>query len=198
MRWMIYAVCLLTAGLGNAKAWADIYSWVGDDGVRYITDQKPPAHADAEVFVRTETPPSGEADARAAADVEDQAALQRVQNDIRDYEARLARREKALERRIEEAEQEVQAALAQAEDQRQDAVDKADRYRDDALIIPYDIRPVGTRRHRYGHHRHPAGVHLKTPSLAGHPFPLGAIHLPLINAQDPFPTSPPSLQAGHE
>ena len=183
MRALIYLICMFITVVGVPCAWADIYTWMDEDGVRHISNLNPPAHA--EVLILTEEGGSDEATVQARQAAEKQQML------LREREAQLARQKAdqraELERRLAETEQKTQQLLQETE-QRLAAVEA--RYAlwaaNRRYLIPattYVYRPYGGPHYRHkpsryrSNHRpdHGSG----RPSLTGHPFHLGAIHLPL-------------------
>jgi hypothetical protein len=181
MQALIYLTCILTAVVWLPQAWADIYIWTDEDGVRHISNLNPPAHA--RVLLHTEEPladgaPPGPQQAAAR-----RQALRSAEAKVREREAQLARQEAEIVGRIEEAEQATQEALEKAEEHLAAAEASYERWSADRRYgystITYVYRPYGYRHHRYKHPRYRTGYHPRRPSLAEHPFSLGAIHLPL-------------------
>ena len=176
MQAMISMICILTAAVWIPQTWADIYIWTDEDGVRHISNLNPPAYA--EVLLETEEPIDDVAPHRAQQEVE------RQQAQAREREMQLDRQKAELERRIEETEQKTQEALERAEERLAAAEARyepwtADRS-DTFSTITYFYRPYGFLHYRHkhpGYHR--SGNRRHSPSLANHPFFLGAIHLPL-------------------
>ena len=181
MQAMIYVICILSAIVWIPQAWADIYIWTDEDGVRHISNLNPPAHA--EVLLETEEPIDDVAPHRAPREAERRQALRMAQAQAREREAQLALQKAELERRIEEAEQKTQEALEQAEERLAAAEARYEHWtadRSDTFsTITYFYRPYGYRHYRHKHPEHRSGNRRHSPSLANHPFFLGAIHLPL-------------------
>lgn len=194
MRAMICLALIATVGLGTQAATADIYTWVDDDGVRHISNLTPPPHA--QVFLRTEESPAD--DMRMPQASAKQAELELAQEEIRRREERLARQAANLERRIAEIEQKSREALEQAEDRLAAAEARHAEARRDhrhEMAFTYIGRPFGRRHDFREHRRHPAGRDVPVPSFEGHPFHLGAVHIPLFSARDFF-RSPGGAHAG--
>jgi hypothetical protein len=181
---MIYFACILAAGLFSQAAWADIYIWVDDNGVKHISDLNPPPHA--ELFLQTDAQPYDKAADLAQRETEKRQDLLRAQAEIREREERLAIQASELESRMEDVEQKTQEALERAEDRLQAAEERYGRY---AVSFAYVARPFGARHYRYKHAGHPTG-HRVVPSFEGRPFSLGAIHIPLFSARDYFQPQP--------
>lgn len=195
MRVLILAACILTAGLGAARAWADIYIWEDADGVRHISNLNPPPGA--EIFVRTPAPPP-EASAEAArGEVEApsvQAQIRAGEDRLREQEkeADLERRLAAVEARIEEAKEELERArqgLSAAKARDRDEEESGWRYAGTVVYTPAPYsraHPKRFRRPAWGAGRLRQGL----PYLVS-PFRLGAVHIPLINAHDRFRRAKP-------
>lgn len=180
--------CVLTATLWSLAARADIYVWVDADGIRHISNVNPPTGAD--VFLVTgdptptdapgSAPPSPEPDARPA--------------EIRERADRLKKRQAALERRLADVEEKVDAArsaLERAQQRLSEAQASAARETRYAGTVVYHAGYLRPRHHRFPYHRWKSHRRGSSPSLAGRPFRLGAVHIPLINAHDPIRRAKP-------
>jgi hypothetical protein len=181
MRAAIGLISILAGVVWISAAWADIYVWVDEDGLRHISNLNPPPHA--EVLLHTEEPPLNDAAGSLIQEQQRRQDSKRRDANIRQREARLAQRETELERRVEAVEQKTQTALDQTA-KRLAAVeahvdDGATDYR---YVLPdrtYVYGPYGYRHHRRGHRGDRKAHHRGGLSFEGHPFHLGAIHLPL-------------------
>lgn len=175
MRALIYLICMFMTAVGVPYAWADIYTWMDEDGVRHISNLNPPAHA--EVLIRMEERSLDEAVVQAQQEAEEQ------QTQLRKREAQLSRQKAELERRLEEAEQRAQETLEEAEEHLAAVEARYSRwlesrpYATPASTVTF--RPYGFWHHR---HRHPPTTPRhkpRSPIFVMHPFHLGAIRLPL-------------------
>lgn len=165
----IFAVCLW----GQA-AYADIYVWIDDNGIRHFSNRD--SHPDAKLFLKTMEGPYEEAVERAQKETEKKQALEQAQAEIQERKERLAEKVAKLERRAEEAKREAREALDRAKEL-EEAADR--RYRDDrwyatgyASYYPgyYDYGYYGYRGYRFSvtypsgkrykkHRHHKGGSH---------------------------------------
>ncbi len=179
MRYIASYALFLIVGLWYAPAWADIYIWVDDEGVRHISNVHAPPRA--KLLLRTdETPPRAD-DRQTRQATERQRELEREQAEIQEREEQLARREAELERRIEAAEKDVEAAR----DRIEAAEARYERERKQAIAFSYVTRPYKFGHYRYKkrsygyrhyrpkrHHYRPA--HRYGLSITGRPLRLGS------------------------
>lgn len=178
------AVCwgiMLASVVWISAAWADIYVWVDEDGLRHISNMNPPPHA--EVLLRTEEPSNNDASPGISRDRPRRQNIKRRETDIREREIRLAKKEAELERRIAAVEKKAQAALEAAAEPRAAAEAPDDRWAGDyRYVLPTYTYIDGYSGDRHDRRRTPRdrGDHRRlSPSWEGRPFHLGAIHLPL-------------------
>lgn len=181
MRAAICLISILAGVVWVSAAWADIYVWVDEDGLRHISNLNPPPHA--EVLLHTEEPPHNDAAGRLIQEQRRRQEIKKRDANSRRREARLAQREAELERRIEAVEQNTQAALDMTAE-RLAAIEARD---DDGATYRRYVLPGTTyiygaskhRHHRRGHRGDREAHRRDRLSFEGHPFHLGAIHLPL-------------------
>jgi hypothetical protein len=106
---IILVICTVAA-----SAFADIYEWTDEDGVKHYSNFAPPA--DSTVLMKTKEEPYDEAADRARVAAEQQQLLELARQQIAQRENELELREAEAERRLAEADRVAQEALREADD----------------------------------------------------------------------------------
>jgi hypothetical protein len=105
---------LTTTVLMGSSAYADIYEWTDENGVKHFTNYSPPDQA--RIIMKTEEVPYDEAADRARTEMERLASLELARLEIAEREAEVERREAEAEQRLAEANRQAEETLRQAED----------------------------------------------------------------------------------
>lgn len=154
----IYATCLVV-GLATAPGYADIYSWIDENGVRVFSNQSPPPGASVFIKVKKPTP-----EERAEMEREELASMTRENQEIRDdLEARLRETNRQLQSALDYADnlaQDYETRLRQA-DQRAEEATAAVEPAETTIIVEqsqprshagvYYVAPYYYPRHSYRH-----------------------------------------------
>ena len=160
----ILATCLIV-GLAAAPGYADIYSWVDENGVRVFSNQSAPPGASVYLKIREPTP-----EERAEMEREELESIARKNREIRDdLENRLRETNRQLqnaldyadnvaqdyETRLRQAEQRAEEAIATAEPAETTIIVEQDKPRSHSGV--YYVAPYYYPRYSYRHklkHRH--------------------------------------------
>lgn len=134
----ILLCCLYTT------VYADIYTWVDENGVKHFTNYSPPAHA--EVIMKTEELPHDEQADQQRMAAERQERLVAAWQELADKEAELLDRQRAAEQQIEAANTRAEEALREAEALLNEAEERHNRYSNSGFVY-YGYYPY------YGHHK---------------------------------------------
>ena len=168
------SACIFAVCLWGQAAYADIYAWIDDNGIRHFSNRN--SHPEAELFLKTMEGPYEEAVERTQRETEKQREIEQAQAEIQAEKERLAEKVAKLERRAKEAKREAREALERAKELEK-ATDR--RYRDDrwystgyASYYPgyYDYRYYGYSGYRFSvtypsgkrykrHRQHKGGSH---------------------------------------
>jgi hypothetical protein len=107
-------VCILIGCIVAPSAFADIYEWTDENGVKHYSNYAPAAKA--KVLMKTKEEPYDEAADRARMETERQERLELARLELAQREAELELREAEAERKLAEADRVAQEALREAED----------------------------------------------------------------------------------
>ena len=107
-------VFMLISCIVAPSAFADIYEWTDEDGVRHYSNYAPAAKS--KVLMKTKEEPYDEAADRARMETERQERLELARLELAQREAELELREAEAERKLAEADRVAQEALREAED----------------------------------------------------------------------------------
>jgi len=105
---------ILVSCIFAALAFADIYEWTDENGVKHYSNYAPPA--ESRVLMKTKEVPYDEAADRARIAAEQQQLLELARQQIAQRETELELREAEAERRLAEADRVAQEALREADD----------------------------------------------------------------------------------
>jgi hypothetical protein len=144
---------------------ADIYIWTDDNGVKHITNTSPPP--DATILMREHETPYDEAADRARQEAERRARLENAKIEQAENEARLLKKQLAVQRQILENQRQAEENMRQAEIRLNAAGDDRDAWSRGGYPIygwyPYRLYPAPYYRkdgNIYYYHR---GLHRKQP-----------------------------------
>lgn len=106
-------IIILATCSAAAFAWADIYEWTDENGVKHYSNYAPPA--ESKVLLKTKEEPYDEAADRARMEADRQARLEMARLEIAQRESELESREAEANRRLAEAGRLADDALREAE-----------------------------------------------------------------------------------
>jgi hypothetical protein len=153
---------LTAAVLMGSSAYADIYEWTDENGVKHFTNYSPPDRA--RVIMKTEEVPFDETADSARSEMERLERLELARLEIAEREAELERREAEAAQRLAEANRQAEETLQKAAEMVEAFNSYSDSYGRGYSYgyypYAYPYLPYYQRWHRYGSYD---GIYLKRP-----------------------------------